>query len=721
MASVRKAKYGSFQDIIDTTASEKNDSIFNNYKPKGEIGKEIFKELYKRFNNDPAQGAIGFYMDDTKAIGLLSQCQSLQALLLLASDFGLTFDDKRIVSDDEDNLTIREIMDIVIEDIFKRIKTKEDHVYRFDASPYETKLFTVERSNIEAITWVIPCFLQALKYHATIGETCKWEEQLVDVISYGLRYINDSFIDGESELGKSNKLEIGWNFSKKCEEPSLYYTFTVCECFVEFFTTFEDYLTYKEAERIHKTYPAKNIPKQLRIAKEEHDKEYERLKAAGDRGYDPDTGKKLAQFDEYNELFLRYKEINNGIADIDGSIYGELEEKCKMVAREIWRLSKEHLADDFYYNDLSTTLTEAEISISTTSDALFNTVYIINIMLDAGMDEELELLRSVATTQDEAFELEQEYNNLLESCQLASQKALRTYEKLKNVGKEYIVEQFLVGFNENFTFHKDIVRELRKRRMRVFTLIPLLIRTNNAISEYLIKYPQVNMKKYLGYILDNRFVEKNKAKWIWENDGFFSASNYYYVSALGEFYAYYERYESEYIENYNQNEAQRKAIIEKRDEQLKAPTGEIGVLKRKLQDKEKEIERLKKEKESIDTPVENAVSLIVSREMSKLLPEMLCSFIESCSAGLTVSDIDDTPCTEEHKHFSNAVSQFMFALMSKYIYDTVRSTKLSKSENKENHEVLRANVQKELIRCLRSYIAEISNSDEDRSSFYNQN
>ena len=183
-----RTKYGAIYDILDIVETEKKKSIFHTYKGKAEIGAKIFKELYSKFQPDKTLGDTGFYMDDTKQIGILSQCQSLQALMLLASEFGLDFDDKHIIDPEKENLSIREVMDMVIADVLKGITVKNEvNTYVFDASPYESKLFSVEYSNIEAITWVIPSFLLTLKYHADHGETCQWERQLVEVISYGLK------------------------------------------------------------------------------------------------------------------------------------------------------------------------------------------------------------------------------------------------------------------------------------------------------------------------------------------------------------------------------------------------------------------------------------------------------------------------------------------------------------------------------------------------------
>jgi hypothetical protein len=147
MTETKQSLYGNLIDLIAKEQGTTGDQLFYTYKDKSEIGKKIFKELYKRFNQNPKRGTVGFYMDDSKEVGLLSQCQSLQALLLLASDFDLRFDDKHLLSDTKENTTIRDIMDMVIEDIIQNRLQKNvttSGKYCFDASPYETDLFTEE-------------------------------------------------------------------------------------------------------------------------------------------------------------------------------------------------------------------------------------------------------------------------------------------------------------------------------------------------------------------------------------------------------------------------------------------------------------------------------------------------------------------------------------------------------------------------------------------------
>ncbi len=753
--------------IVGGKKSDKEDSIFLKYREKKEIGEKIFNDLLTTFETDSTKD-IGFRMTDSSSdVGILSQCQSLQALLLLTSEYDLEFDTD--YSRNKDGMTIREIMDIVIEDLLeKRIGVdKTTGEFIFDASPYETKLFDAKYSNIDAIRWVVPTFLLVLQYHAKIGEICKWEDRLIEVIKYGLQYINDAFIGDLSTLEtvQESYLKYGWNFTKDCEEPSLYYTFAVCECYLSVYRTFEDHLSYREAIRTEQDSEGLiSIPAEMRKKRETMKTEHDKRSAMPDPGYEEKNGikRRLARYDTDNELVRLYKRINNDVETIRGSLYGELEKRCKAVAGEIWRLAKNDFADSFFYNDLANTISQEDIRMSTTSDALFNSVYIINAIIDAGLDEDIRLKQQIAAAKSqkiaaddddtvddpyakEAERYQREYNELLETCQLASQRALRSYETLKKEGKEYIVDQFLVGFNENFTVHRDRIRELRKLRMRVFSLLPMLIRTNNLISEYLVRYPQATMSKYLGYILENRRVEtetrrsrrRARPQWIWETDGFFSASNYYYVAALGQFYSYYEEYEKNYIAISEKNNATVDLIRAEYLKELKED-GEIAQLNKRLKDEKTEAsQELKAAKERIaaleaeiaaqHNPIEDAVKAVVTETIEKQLPALFTAFVELASKNLAAYNYD-----RNIKHMSrdalSANEAYQQALALKNAFDdffvaTVSGTIYSEIKNKEAYEAeyqaARKNIIAENGRCLGEYTTEImSDTDLHRSELF---
>lgn len=600
------------KDILDSKKIHKLtregiETIFPVYKSQEEVALNIFKSLNARLI-DMGNGKLGIPMDDAeKKVGLLSQCQGLQTLVSLVNDFGLDFD--KTEYDTAHHRSIRNIMDAILKDIINKLRSSDYEIdededeqenakefFVFDASPYDSEHFDTEIASIETITWVLPTFFQILTIHAEAGQICKWERNLIRIIRYGLRYINNAFIDG-SKNPDGKGLKIGWNFAKNCEEPSLYFTFTVGECFLDMFATFEKVLKHPYNVFHNAKYGTPIDEEEEKIYNEQKQKyQIEEIENA-------DKPKDIARHDTYNELVRLFKMINSndrlGEQDLSEEIkvdsscrYGLLEKHLKDVAREIWSYVREDLADRFFYNDLATKLTEGELRMSTTSDALFNTVYIVNILIDGGMDEVLQLemkgaeiksadekenAQQIQEYKNTAIQKQREYENLLESCQLAVQRAFRTYESLKNDGKDYIVDQFLIGFNERFVVHKERVNDLRKLRMRVFSLLPMLIHTNNVINAYLVKYPQINMQKYTGYILENRFTENNgeKVEWIWEKDGYFSGSNYYYVNALKELYEYYEAYEKKYIDVGTDNQRKEKEYYSK----LVGPNGEITKLK----------------------------------------------------------------------------------------------------------------------------------------------
>lgn len=705
------SKTSSLSEILVTNVNEDEKTIFNEYIDKKEIGRSIFKELYKRFRKD------GFVLqDNSNEVGILSQCHSLQTLMSLAQDFGLDFTTTDYFPGQK--LTIRQVMDDVIEDVVNRVVVKNEQGeatgYKFDASPYDSDHFDEEYSNIDTITWVVTTFFLVLKYHAHVKEVCKWEPTLIAIIKQGLRYINQAFIvESKASKTEDKGLATGWNFTKECKEPSLYFTFAVCECYLDMFSTFEPFLEYLHAEKNERVYGLAVDP-DLKAAFFKKKDEY-------DQNRNRKVGKLQAKYDEYNELARIFRLIND-IDDfedlrIDNTLYGTFEANCKTVARRVWDFVRADLADKFFYNNLKDTVSENELRMSTTSDVLFNTVYIVNILVGAGMDEVLkneQLAAQRRGNMEEAHKKEREYDNMLESCLLAVQKAFRTYESLKSIGKDYIVDQFLIGFNEDFDGHHIAVNELRKLRMRCFSLLPMLIHANNVVSEYLVKYPQYNMRKYLEYILDNRLADKKQAtRWIWERDGFFSGSNYYYVLALHEFFDYYEAYEKSYIEIGKNNKRREKEIQDKYLVDLQQPNELIGqketelALKEEaLREKQEKIDALTAELKNVQRPVEDAVRQIIEEEMKKHFASMLSDTFAHGARVFALSSVDDTDDTADHLYGSihkNLLEMIMASAVSDY-------ADVQRIKTAEKYDDVKKKISKDFKKAVFAYFDSVANT-----------
>lgn len=747
------------QDILDRKrnqelAREGIETIFPVYKSQEEVALNIFKSLNDRLI-DLGNGKLGIPMDDNeKKVGLLSQCQGLQTLVSLVNDFGLNFD--KTEYDTIHHRSIRNIMDAILKDIINKLRSSDYEIdedeeeqenakeyFVFDASPYDSEHFDTEIASIETITWVLPTFFQILTIHAEAGQICKWEHNLVRIIRYGLRYLNNAFIDG-SKNPEGKGLKIGWNFAKNCEEPSLYFTFTVGECFLDMFATFEKVLKHPYNVFHNAKYGTPIDEKEEKIFNEQKQKyQLEEIENAG-------KPKDEARHDTYNELVRLFRMINSndrlGEQDafeeikVDSSCrYGLLEKHLKDVAGEIWSFVREDLADRFFYNDLATKLTESELRMSTTSDALFNTVYIVNILIDGGMDELLQLemqsaeIKSANEESDAqktqeykntAIQKQREYENLLESCQLAVQRAFRTYESLKNDGKDYIVDQFLIGFNEKFVIHKDRVNDLRKLRMRVFSLLPMLIHTNNVINAYLVKYPQINMQKYTGYILENRYTENNggKVEWIWEKDGYFSGSNYYYVNALKELYEYYDAYEKKYIDIGADNQRKEKEYYNK----LIGPNGEITKLKdqhakteeekdRQIAKRDMRIAMLEQqlEEERLKKPtIEDGIRELIQKEFDMQFVSRLTQAF-SQAAGCFAPDTVNPTQDEDGKY-----AKMFSALLEMVVAESYANNPTFKGCSPEEYNVQTKYFKNDVRAIINHNIDDISSDINHRSNMY---
>ena len=708
------ARKSSLEEII--SKAKDDNTIFNEYVAKKDLAVKIFKELNRRYNKNEK----GFYLQDgSKDIGILSRCHCLQTLMSLAQDFGLDFKVDNYFAGQKG--TIREIMDDVIEKIIESVCRDNNGKtsFVFDASPYDTEHFNEEYSNVDTITWVVTTFLLVLKYHANneVHEVCKWEPVLIDVIKAGMDYLDKAFIQDESY---TDGLNTGWNFTKDCVEPSLYFTFTVCECYLDVFSSFKSFLEYLHMVRNEKEYGVPVDPA-AKLEFEQKALEYEENR-------NREVGERQAKYDEYNEMARIYRLIN----DIDDfqplridetTRYGRLEKHCKDVAKKVWEHVHKNLADSFFYNNLTDTLSEKELRAATTSDALFNSVYIVNIMVGAGLDEILDLEKEKAIRQNNlplARKKEQEYNNLLESCLLAVQKAFRTYESLRNDGKEYIVDQFLDGFNEKFDGHPVAINELRKLRMRCFSLLPLLIHTNNVVSEYLVRYPQYNMRKYLEYILDNRLTAKDGApNWIWEADGYFSGSNYYYVLALNEFYLYYESFEHKYIEIGEKN-AQREAEIRaKHMEELQSAGGALYKKDEDLQKKDKKIAAQQKEIEALRAvthPVEDAVRQVATEEIEQQLAAMMAQVFTNASKALVENFVDDTRDTDGTYGGLAAAMQDM--LVTTMLSTFIKADATNSIANAKAYADLRQKVERDMKQISKRYVANVKTMENNESALH---
>lgn len=524
-------------DIVEKKADSK--VIFNKYKDKEEIAQKIAQVLLtKKYNsgkgNQGKKFARGFYntdMDRTQ-VGLLTQCLGLQAVSSL-SGFGL------------DMTSYSGVIDHTLNDIFGRIGfTREVYgqiTAMGDSLNYDKELLAynmtpfikgseydddeedavVVNTCVESACNVLKAVVEARdmilkqedagkKLSLTFEDKAIETEELIKMtevlIRYTIGWISSACIKAKRTInysigGKRAKNSLvaflGWNFFKVANtdedyEPSLYMTYSVCSAYIAVAQSIQEVRSDVENGKL-KDAPT-YIYKQNR------------------RFYG------LIQ-NEFNAFRLQC---------ISAGRYEEMRTNGLFGGGKEIDLASKFIGQNYVEMDFN------DINNSTTNDAVINTVLHVLILIYSGIDIDYDIMGK----SDEFFD----------EMQYALQNILRCYKYLLKEDKTYIVEQYVLSFKEKMpSAVAGLAKILRRQRIQVTSLLPLLIRANNEVSRYLIKYPQKQNVEYLRLILENRADSDKGKEWAWDKEGYNITSENYFIKALLNFYEYYEEYEECYI------------------------------------------------------------------------------------------------------------------------------------------------------------------------------
>ncbi len=559
----------------DIVSDKKLDSIFYEYRDKRVIARKLFEAIVEK-RNSSEDGKTFIFSDSIREPGILATAQVLQTVLTLINDYELeiTEDVLAVCEDLLNDLLERTSNPNGNYNLFYEAEIPAKDIpegkFLFDASPYDVE-FPACFSYIDSLTWVLPVALDLLRTNILnqgILFGPEKEKTLIALSKYGVKYLNLAFVANPA----SSRMTCGWNFTWRCVNPSLYYTYAVSECCQTIKLAYAEFLDGMTNRPI----------------------------------VDTESGKRYAQILSGINDDLPYKDPTSPI--------GRLLAGLLRAAEGIWNEAKDRIDDRFFNYDLSI-IDDETIRHSQSSDALFNMVFIVNTVISSGLHEVLENHIATARNDAEREKYQMERDDMFELLQLAIQRTTRFYNDLKAVGRDYIVDQYYAVFNENYVYHKVLARELRKRRIRLMSLLPVTISTNTLLGEYLIKYPQVDMFKYLDGIMSDRVMdEKGRYGWLWEKDCYYSASNFYYISSLAGFYRYYESYEERFSLIDAENNENITRIREEQYAALTAEGGEIEQLKKQISALKEENAR-QAEIIAQGSPVENAISDLCKTSM----------------------------------------------------------------------------------------------------------
>lgn len=282
-----------------------------------------------------------------------------------------------------------------------------------------------------------------------------------------------------------------------------------------------------------------------------------------------------------------------------------------------------------------------EIKGSTTNNAIFNTLFSVVILIASGVSDIYD-----------SFFKERRYFEWLQSIM---QNVYDTYCDLAYSQKGYIIDQYILNFNETIPNELyEQVNYLRKQRIQVLTVVPLMVRAYNMVSSWVIQYPQKQMINYLELIMTSRFRKRSGSyEWVWDRDGYDVNINSIYISALYDFYSYYEQYElpsisdkktveSEVKKTQNENEAKFKRLKSDKEKEINLLNEKIDELNRLSQQKDEEY------KNNIENlPIVSAIKELILEVLKSQLIVILPEVFEKVTAYLCSRD-----ATEEYSIFN---------------------------------------------------------------------
>lgn len=634
---------------VDPLLKKESKGIFNQYLNRNDIGKQMLESFMKNEANKNADGFV--FKADSPRTGVLTQCYGILTLAEY-SKFNIDLGANR---------EIAAKINVAFNDVLRRINADGDE-FNFGATPYVSEEGDV-KIYIETVALVLRVAIEIRRLLAVdydndrntieidnkyvnapegltdeettlleIAFTEKLIVECIDVLDSSALKTNggegvDYFLKGEAEpvYDRDGKGMIykGWSFTKIPEdqhdkaETSLYFTYLVCDAYLAFYETFERSIKLVRLMR-NNLRAAQNDP--------------ENSEASGDtvETCQPEKyGIDLSRFDEerlrdfyfIKRIYHTFSAFNKVILDAGHYVDSRF-------------ASIDTTKDFFSYN--FNVVTAQSIEESSSSDAIFNVLYSINILMAAGVDVDY---------QDKGKELE-----FYDALQYSVPNAQRLYKKLTRLGKDYIVDQYILKFNENIPAANSEspqsvayqARLLRKRFIIAANLMPLIIKTYNVLSKFLTPYPQYEMRMYKDYILQNKMDDE----WLWDKEGFQLINNFNYVSALRNFYDYYEEYERpyaldklKYIEEMN---SQVKAIEDESKLKLQKQREASRNVIKDLQDKnKKEIENLvqqydekiallnseKDELENRKSPIEEEIVKILKDNIEGVVVELFNKII----------------------------------------------------------------------------------------------
>lgn len=656
------------EDILQDIINEQEDygskeHIFNNYVEKEIIAKKVFD----KFKWKVSKNGLFYLSENNKNVGVISVLDGLKSLAILC----------KMGIDIRNEAKYLDLLNENLKQLFVSINYQKGvrGVLSYNLTPFvDAETINVPYVDtacklISAVIVVRDLLLllddndkdRNLVNVPDIGNVNDVLHALNDITNETIEFICDAAIpvsgdkqvltykikneDGEEESEEIEVGYIGWNFTKfendrikdserKRLEPSLYFTYSVSQAYMAI---------YESAEKAIRAIRDENVEEaRLELEQREVNK------------FDRDVEFIKTIFESYN----RFRGILRGVGlHLDQSIQNI------------------DLRDSYLGID-GRGIDNDEIIRSTTNNALFNTLFAISIMNNSGV-----------------FDIYDKYNPEKRRLEYASSVVSNVYDMymdLEAAKKLYIVEQYVLNFNEFMpeAYFED-ANYLRKQRIQVITIIPLLVKTYSLISAWVVQYPQKQMIDYLKLILESRKTntKEGKKEWIWDKEMYDVTINSIFINTLADFYQYYEKYEEPFID-------QEKAISKEKEKSEKDAKAKIQSAReeanRVVQEAEEKVRQLNEERENL--PIIVAIKDLVREVLEKELVKYLPNALNQARDYIFAQDNYRLSIKPEEETDADILARSVGTLISAYVYQAfVSGVNKSVGTNLEDYKVLENN------------------------------
>ena len=499
--------------------SQGEDVLFPLYRSYQEIGTEIKNDLFKsKLTFDEKEYLDGDGNKLRRYAFKLSETNNKEGVLGLS--YGIFLLATLIDRFDQNNMFTLDEKEKFKNSIVVLLEYVEKNGY--NVTPFATPAINAELFDkgcktafIESLTWTLSSLLYAKRLQDADSKFGleAYMPRIIDKIAQGIGLLVDNAIstteDGRVQLGyyKDCDSYIGWGSVTGCTEPSLYFTHSVCE-------------TYGDIEDT----------------------------MLGNDMLGLDNTRDQALIDEINRAYKRMKYGDKAYAEKDIDVVKRFEDICRITARNVYKKYQKSLGKKFFYADGTEIASNDQLSYSLQSPVLLNQLYVVLIAVYANYHKEVEQISRKRKNDD--------YKDFCAKLRNAVDLVHETYITLQSKGKAGIVNREYATFSEAHPNPK-IAQMLAGERINVAILETLIIKARAMIITYVTKYPEREIGEVLAIVENTRA----KSAWMWSDYGYDLQQTERSISAIREFYDYYENYQKLYAEcdEKNKNIAEREA------------------------------------------------------------------------------------------------------------------------------------------------------------------